>query len=86
MLTKTNHTGSKNMSISMIYGYTPNNPKTAFTVVTATQKKSRRSGEVRVMRPDADGNLRVGVRTPRTEQQKAARAENRNPKGYVFGF
>lgn len=57
-----------------------NNSKTNYVKPPKAVRKTRKAGEVKVFRPDADGNLRVGTPTPLTEQQKEARAEYKNPK------
>lgn len=78
-------TTESTMSTSTIYSAIPNNPKTNFARVSKLRSSARKSGEVKVLKPDADGNLRPGTRNALTEQQREARAYTKNLP-YQFGF
>lgn len=66
-------------------GAVTNNPKTNFAKVAKTRRPARRAGEVKILKVDGDGNLRVAEKKPLTEQQMKAREAFKNPPS-MFDF
>lgn len=66
-------------------GAVMNSPKTNFAKVAKTRRPARRAGEVKILKVDGDGSLRVAEKKPLTEQQMKAREAFKNPPS-MFEF